>query len=259
MTLPHLNRRFSRQSRGGTVVPDATKVLVVAQPAAAAAFAKDVNRRRYVIRTAGSGAEALNGHRDVDLIVLGLELPDIDGLEVCRSIRAEGGTAIIAWAGQGDELERILALKAGADDCITAACGWREFVARVEAVMRRVRARPAVPETISLPPLRLDRVTRDVRLRDQGIDVTSKEFDLLYTLAANAGKVVSRRELMTTVWGDQWATTSRTIDTHVSSLRAKLGCGQWIVTVRGVGYQFGRGCDEPAATADGVASRRSSG
>ncbi|GIF02785.1 DNA-binding response regulator [Actinoplanes siamensis] len=240
---------------------DATKVLVVAQTAAAEAFAKNLNKRRYAIRSANSGAEALRIHRDVDLVILSLDLPDMDGLEVCRSIRSEGTAGIIALAEQGDELERILALQAGADDCVPRVCGWRELIARVEAVMRRVNPRPAAPETISLPPLYLDRTTRDVRLSGHRVDVTSKEFDLLYALAARAGTVVSRRELMTGVWGDHWATTSRTIDTHVSSLRAKLGCGQWIVTVRGVGYQIGRGCAElePAATRETGGNRRSRG
>ena len=239
---------------------ETTRVLVVAHPAAAEAFAKDSSRPGYTIRSASSGAEALRRHTDADLVILNLGLPDMDGLEVCRSIRAEGTAGIIACAVQGDELERILALKAGADDCVSESCGRRELVARVEAVMRRVRSEPAAPETISLPPLHLDRITRDVRLSDHGVEVTSKEFDLLYTLAARAGTVVSRRELMTLVWGDQWATTSRTIDTHVSSLRAKLGCGQWIVTVRGMGYQFGRGCTEtrPAAAPGTGGSRRSS-
>lgn len=221
---------------------NAAKVLVVARPDVTGTMAQDLSRRRYAVRSVVSGAQALREHGDADLVIVGLRLSDMDGIELCRSLRSRGTAGIIAFSEHNDELDRVLALKAGADDCVAGSCGPHELLARVEAVLRRVRPDPAVPEVIELPPLHLDRGRRAARLHGVAIDVTSKEFDLLFTLAAQPGTVVSRKELMARVWGDGWASTSRTIDTHVSSLRAKLGCGEWILTVRGVGYQLGRGC-----------------
>ncbi|MBC7270170.1 MAG: response regulator transcription factor, partial [Streptomyces sp.] len=149
-----------------------------------------------------------------------------------------------------EELERVLALKAGADDCVAKSWGSRELVARIEAVLRRNRFPSTVSQTISLRPLHIDRRTREVRVRDRLVDVTSKEFELLCTLAANPQTVVSRKELMARVWGSDWSGASRTIDTHVSSLRAKLGSSGWIITVRGVGYRMGHAGQPPEAFAD---------
>jgi DNA-binding response OmpR family regulator len=226
-------------------------VLVVEQDAATAeAMVHDLRRQGYTALSVDTGARALRLYRNADLVLLSLELPDIDGLEVCQSLRAESDIPMIAFTHLDKELERVLALKAGADDCVVKTCGSREIGARIEAVLRRTRPRKTISETISLRPLRIDPRTREVRLRDRLVDVTSKEFELLYTLAANPENVVSRKELMAKVWGSNWLRTSRTIDTHVSSLRAKLGSSGWIITVRGVGYRMGHCGRSPEAPAD---------
>ncbi|MGW1142834.1 response regulator transcription factor [Streptomyces zhihengii] len=227
-------------------------VLVVERETSAAdAMVRDLRRQGYAARSVGTGAHALHAYREADLVLLSLELPDVDGIEVCRTLRAASDIPLIAFTRRDDELERVLALKAGADDCVAQTWGFREIGARVEAVLRRSRRGPAHSEAISLRPLHIDPRTREVRLRDRLIDVTSKEFELLYLLASNHETVVSRKELMSKVWGSDWGPTSRTIDTHVSTLRAKLGCSRWIVTVRGVGYRMAvaRRSPEPAEAA----------
>jgi DNA-binding response OmpR family regulator len=227
-----------------------TNILVVERDASAAeSVVFELRRQGYAARSVHTGQRAVGAYHDADLVLLSLDLPDIDGLGVCRSLRASSDVPMIARTHRDDELERVLALREGADDCVAKTWGMREVGARIEAVLRRARSRRTVPETISIEPLRIDQRTREVHVHNQLVDVTSKEFELLYTLAANPETVVSRKELMANVWGINWASTSRTIDTHVSSLRAKLGSNRWILTVRGVGYRMGHAKDLPTASA----------
>lgn len=219
-----------------------TSVLVVEQHAdMAESIVRDLRRKRFETNTVHNGTDAMRLHENADLVLLDLQLSDVDGLEVCRSIRAVSEVPIIAFTSLDTELDRVLALQAGADDCMVKTCGPREVLARIDAVMRRSYPEPSAPRAISLRPLHIDGQAREVRLDDRPINVTAKEFELLYTLASRPDAVVSRRELMATVWESNWAESSRTIDTHVSSLRFKLGAPTWIVTVRGVGYRIGRG------------------
>ncbi|MEU5361976.1 response regulator transcription factor [Streptomyces sp. NPDC005925] len=215
--------------------------VLVVEPddSTAQSIVRDLRRQGYAARSIDTGGLTLRMYRDADLVLLCLELPDIDGLEVCQSLRAQSDIPVIAFTHLDEELERVLALKAGADDCVAKTWGFREIGARIEAVLRRAAPKSAPSGTISLQSLHIDPRTREVRLRDRLIEVTSKEFELLHTLAANSHTVVTRQELMAKVWGSTWSKTSRTIDTHVSSLRAKLGSGGWIITVRGVGYRMG--------------------
>lgn len=213
--------------------------MVEPDDSTAQSIVRDLRRQGYAARSIDTGGLTLRMYRDADLVLLCLELPDIDGLELCQSLRAQSDIPVIAFTHLDEELERVLALKAGADDCVAKTWGFREIGARIEAVLRRAAPRPAPSGTISLQPLHIDPRSREVRLRDRLIEVTSKEFELLHTLAANHHTVVTRQELMAKVWGSTWSKTSRTIDTHVSSLRAKLGSGGWIITVRGVGYRMG--------------------
>ncbi|MFD1150231.1 response regulator transcription factor [Saccharothrix hoggarensis] len=217
------------------------QLLVVEEDPAGGALVRDLRRQGYEVCTVTTGTEACREHRNADLVLLNLELPDIDGLEVCRSIRADSDTPIIAIANRDTELDRVLALQAGADDCVVRSCGFREVMARIEAVLRRAKPRPNDPDQISLCPLHIDRRSREVRLDGRLVEVTAKEFELLRALAANPEAVISRKELMAKIWDDSWTESSRTIDTHVSSLRAKLGSSSWIKTVRGVGYRIGHG------------------
>lgn len=132
----------------------------------------------------------------------------------------------------------MLSLQAGSDDCLVKPYKFRELAARMGSVMRRARPRFPVPQAISRGTLHIDLRSRQVRVRGRSVSMTRKEFDLLSVLASQPDTVVSRKELMAKVWEDSWAVSSRTIDTHVSALRSKLGDSDWIVTVRGVGYRF---------------------
>ncbi|OKJ22555.1 transcriptional regulator [Streptomyces sp. CB00316] len=235
-----------RESKGERV----RQVLVVEQDSsAAAAMVSDLRRQGFTARSVSTGERALRVYREMDLVLFSLELPDIDGLELCRDLRSGGDTALIAITDSDAELERVLVLHAGADDCVVKSWGFREVGARIEAVLRRARPRQDLPGAISLRHLHIDPRLREVRLRGRPVGVTSKEFELLYTLAATPETVVTRKELMARVWGSDWGHTSRTIDTHVSSLRAKLGSSGWIITVRGVGYRMGYAWQMPETTA----------
>jgi DNA-binding response OmpR family regulator len=208
---------------------------------------RKLKRYGHKILLAHSAQQALAIHTQADFIILDLGLTDADGLEVCRAIRQVSDTPMIAVTEHGDELERVLGLKAGADDCIDRGCGIRELVARIEAVTRRSGARYRPSGSIVCGPLRIDQSARAAWLAGEPINLTRKEFDLLLTLASRPGVVLTRKELMSRVWNDSW-TRGRTIDTHVNSLRSKLGSNNWIVTVRGVGFRFGEyAMESPAA------------
>jgi DNA-binding response OmpR family regulator len=203
----------------------------------ASTLVRGLRRHGHNIDRVVTGAEALEAFQDADLVLLDLEMPDLDGLEVCKKIRSVSDVPLIAVTARSTELDCVLALQAGADDYLIKPYGFRELIARMDAVIRRSRTRAPLPQTISHGELRIDAGTREVRLDSRLIDLTRKEFDLLYHLAAHCDTVVSRKELMRQVWGDTWS--RRTVDTHVSSLRSKLGATGWIITVRGVGFRLG--------------------
>jgi DNA-binding response OmpR family regulator len=202
------------------------RVLVVENAAPAAdCLVNGLRRHGYEAESVDSGAKALQSHGCADLLLLDLDLPDLDGLEVCQGIRASSDTPIIAVTARGSELDRVLGLRAGADDYMVKPYGFLELLARIEAV--------------TSGSLRIDVRTREVRLDGRHVEMTRKEFDLLYLLASQPDGVVSREQLMAEVWDDSRSRPGRTIDTHVSSLRGKLGSSSWITTVRGVGFRFG--------------------
>ncbi|BAJ30242.1 MULTISPECIES: response regulator transcription factor [Kitasatospora] len=236
-TAPHTHRPAP-----GVHVPvehRALRILVVQnEERAAGALVQDLARRGYRAESVATGGQALRVHHRADLILLDLDLTDLDGLEVCGGIRAVSDTPIIAVTERGSELDRVLGLQAGADDYMVKPYGFHELLARIGAVMRRFRP-VRTSRTIDHGPLRIDASTRRVTLHGEWVELTRKEFDLLHALAAQPGAVVSRRQLMTQVWDDAWSPKGRTLDTHVSSLRGKLGSSDWIVTVRGVGFRLG--------------------
>jgi DNA-binding response OmpR family regulator len=209
--------------------------------AAAETLIRGLRRHGYDADRVETGTDALKAFRRADLVLLDLELPDLDGLEVCRGIRAASDTPIIAVTERGTELDRVLGLQAGSDDCLDKPFGFRELMARIEAVMRRVRPRTPGQRIIAHGPLYIDSGAREVSLNDRLIAMTRKEFDLLHLLASQPETVVPRTRIMSEVWNDDWTKTGRTIDTHVNSLRNKLGDSRWIITVRGVGFRLGRG------------------
>ncbi|MFC7309488.1 response regulator transcription factor [Streptomyces monticola] len=220
--------------------PAIWRVLVVeSDPGDAEALAKGLQRHGHEVESVATGTAALDAYQKADLVLLDLELPDLDGLEVCRAVRTAGDVPMIAVTARGSEVDRVLGLQAGADDYLVKPYGFRELMARMDAVMRR--SAPAVPEppsALSCGRLSIDASSREVRVDGRPVVVTRKEFDLLYLLASHPDTVMPRKRLMQEVWGDSWS--RRTVDTHVSSLRGKLGASEWIVTVRGVGFRLGR-------------------
>ncbi|MEV4561186.1 response regulator transcription factor [Kitasatospora sp. NPDC049285] len=215
-------------------------MLVVENDATAAeGLVHELRRHGHTASSVATGRLALRSHHGADLILLDLDLPDLDGLEVCRRLRAEGSTPIIIVTARGTELDRVLGLQAGSDDYVVKPYGLRELLARIEAVMRRAHpsARPTAP-VITHGALRIDTRSREIAMGGRVIPATPKEFDLLHLLASQPGETFSRRQLLRQVWDDEWS-RGRTIDTHVSSLRSKLGASGWIVTVRGVGFRLG--------------------
>lgn len=226
-----------RPPKGGR---QALQVLVVENDALAAEdLAQELRRHGYLVSSVSTGAEALQTHSGVDMVLLDLDLPDLDGLEVCRRMRVVGNVPIISITVRGAELDCVLGLQAGADDYIIKPYGLRELLARMEAVLRRARPQSPTAHVITHGPLRIDAGTRELLLEGRRVDLTPKEFDLLYQLSSQPGTTLSRRQLLSQVWDDEWSHPGRTIDTHVSSLRSKLGSSRWIVTVRGVGFRIG--------------------
>ena len=221
-------------------VPSGGRVLVVDHDAALAdTLADQLRRHGHAPTCVRHAAGALQAHQDTDLVLLDLELPDLDGLEVCRAIRRVSRVPVIIVTARHSELDCVLGLQAGADDYVTKPYGLRELMARIEAVTRRARWQPAAAPAISHGRLHIDAASREVTVDGTRVALTRKEFDLLCLLAACPGTVVPRKQLLKQVWGDTWS--RRTVDTHVSSLRGKLGASGWIVTVRGVGFRLGDG------------------
>jgi DNA-binding response OmpR family regulator len=213
------------------------RVLLVEHHAGDAdALETGLRRHGHRVSTVGTGGEALQAFDDADLVLIDLDLPDLDGLEVCRSIRSLGDTPVIAVTGRGSELDRVLGLEAGADDYLVKPYGFRELMARIGAVMRRARPQPRGADAIVHGPMRIDASAREVVVDGRSVELTRKEFQLLHLLASRAGSVIPRKQIMVQVWGDAWS--RRTLDTHISTLRSKLGSNDWIVTVRGVGFRM---------------------
>lgn len=175
-----------------------------------------------------------------DLVLLDLGLPDLDGREVCRRLRARTTVPIIVVSARSEEVDRVLLLEMGADDYIVKPFGFRELVARVRAVQRR-SGRVATDDTTGvqqLGRLRIDRAARRVWLDEAEVELTPKEFDLLAYLAEAPGVARSRDDIIAHVWDENWWGPTKTLDVHVASLRRKLDGFDAIVTLRGVGYRF---------------------
>ncbi len=200
-----------------------------------------LSRSGFQVETAASGEEALRKTRALrpDLIVLDLKLPDIDGLEVCRRVRAEGDTPLIMLTARDEDIDKIVGLEMGADDYITKPFNPREVLARVRAVLRRSEGRLRVDGPIRLGDLVIDPSRREVFVGDQPVQLRAKEFDLLAALARNAGIVLDRDRLLNQVWGYDFSGDTRTVDVHIAWLRQKLaGSRVEIQTVRGAGYKL---------------------
>jgi DNA-binding response OmpR family regulator len=203
-----------------------------------------LRRDGHDVRIAHDGAQALEDLQQwsPDLVVLDLMLPIVDGFEVCRHIRETRQTPVIMLTARGDEVDRLLGLGLGADDYVTKPFSAREVAARVAAVLRRSALRPiGESETIRIDDLRINPVTRMVEDRRGTLDLTAREFDLLYHLARHPGQVFSREQLMTSVWDVESVSEAATVTVHMRRLRAKVELDpsrpRHLKTVWGVGYK----------------------
>jgi len=206
-------------------------------------LARALRREGYEVGVSADGPRTFEVARagGIDLIVLDIGLPRMDGLEVCRRLRSAGqATPVLILTARAEEVDRVMGLDAGADDYVTKPFRLAELLARVRAMLRR-----GVSQTQEVQGVRIDPDARRVWLGDREIELTSKEFDLLHLLVSEAGKVVTRDQIMRQVWDSKWWGSTKTLDMHVSWLRRKLGDDahhpHFISTVRGVGFRFERG------------------
>jgi two-component system alkaline phosphatase synthesis response regulator PhoP len=197
----------------------------------------------YAVQTAGDGARALELVKDSppDLLVLDIMLPEVDGFEVCRQVRASSELPIIMLTARDDDVDKIVGLELGADDYMTKPFNPRELVARVKAILRRMRSAPQVDEApVKLGDLEIDPPRRVVRVAGEEVEMRAKEFDLLLTLAKEPEIVFTRERLLDIVWGYDFYGETRTVDVHIAHLRKRIvGSGSVrIETVTGVGYKL---------------------
>jgi DNA-binding response OmpR family regulator len=216
---------------------DHVRVLIVEdEDAIAEPLAEGLRREGFDVTRAGTGADALAAS-PVDIVLLDLRLPDLDGLDVCRELRARSAVPIIVVTARGEEADRVVGLELGADDYVVKPFGLRELIARIRAVTRRTRGEPE-DAVARIGELEVDVRARRARVAGRDLELTQKEFDLLAALARDPGAVLSRRRLLEDVWETSWYGSSKTIDVHVAALRRKLGDPAWIETVRGVGFRL---------------------
>ena len=198
----------------------------------------------YEVVDAYDGEDALKkADSSISLMILDIMMPKKSGIEVCREIRKTSSLPIVMLTAKGEEIDRILGLELGADDYIVKPFSPREVVARVKAILRRVEVKAESAETniVSYNGLTIDLNSYSVTLRGEHIICTPKEIEILYMLASNPGQVFTRDTLLSRVWGYDFAGETRTVDTHIMRLRAKLdseGLGWSIKTIYGVGYKF---------------------
>jgi len=224
----------------------ATRVVVVEdEQSISDPLRSALEREGYRVEVASTGAAGLEAVRrdEPDVVLLDLMLPDIDGRDVCRTIRSSSRVPIIMLTARGLETDRVVGLELGADDYLVKPFGMAELVARIRAVLRRSAADPApADEMIEIGDVRLDPRTRLATHRAEPLDLPRREFDLLHMLMTNAGTVLARQKLMDDVWGVDWFGSTKTLDVHVAGLRRRLGDdaqeSRYIHTVRGVGFRF---------------------
>jgi len=221
-------------------------ILVVDDEPAIVKQARDyLEQSGFQVFTAGDGVTALSVARQSgpDLIVLDLNLPGMDGLDVCRALRRESDVPIIMLTARVDEADRLVGLELGADDYIVKPFSPRELVARVRAVLRRVRGGVRTPGLIRAGELEIDLSGHRATRAGQPIDLTRSEFDLLAVLAQHPGQTMTRMQLLDRLYGVAYEGYDRSIDTHIKNLRRKVepdpGAPRYVLTVYGVGYKFG--------------------
>jgi DNA-binding response OmpR family regulator len=220
-------------------------LLVEDDDRVAGALMPALTRRGLAIKRLASGAGVLDVVHEVDVILLDLGLPDVDGIVLCRRIRAVSDVAVIVVSARGEVDDRVQGLRAGADDYLVKPYDVEELVARVEAVRRR-RVDRVGRETggmVRLGDVEVDLGRHEVQVDGQPVSLSRKEFQVLALVVSARGAVCSREHVLNEVWGHRGPAESRSLDVHVATLRTKLGRPTLIETVRGVGYRLGGGFD----------------
>jgi len=224
-----------------------TRILLVDdEPLITDSLSYSLKREGFEVKAVGDGEQAMKaiGSFDPDLVVLDIMLPGMNGLEVCRRIRANSSTPVIMLTARGEELDRILGLEVGADDYLAKPFSFRELLARIRSILRRVEMdrQTSQFQPVNVGNLTLDPIARRVFRGGQELQLSAREFDLLSILMRNAGRALSREELLAQVWGEDWIGDPRTLDVHVRWLRLKIeedpAEPEYIQTVRGHGYRF---------------------
>ena len=200
----------------------------------------------FSVTEAGDGGQALDliKKSQIDLVILDIMMPEVDGLTVCKEIRRDYDIPVIMLTAKGEEIDRVLGFELGADDYVVKPFSPRELVARVKALLRRVGAKQSTVQNniLGFPGLMINQDAREVEVEGNKLSLTPKEFELLAFLAKNAGRVFTREQLLEHVWGYDFYGDLRTVDTHVKKLREKLSrygrAADYVVTVWGVGYKF---------------------
>ena len=227
------------------------RILVVDdEPAVTDLLAYNLRKSHYDVMVASDGLEALRlaSEASPDLILLDLMIPEVDGLDVCRELRRTSGVPIIMITARGEEIDRVVGLELGADDYVTKPFSVRELMARIKAVLRRAQSedKAQAPSTLLHGPggLLMEVDAHTAVIEDINLNLTRLEFDLLYHLLSNAGRVLTRERLLEQVWGYDYAGDTRAVDSAVKRLRAKLRAAStdadMIEAVRGVGYRFNK-------------------
>ena len=221
------------------------RILVVDdEPEAVDLLEYNLKQSGYTVSTAGDGAEALKKARSQppDLIVLDVMLPEMDGFEICKTLRLDGATAkipVIMLTAKAAEIDRVLGLELGADDYLTKPFSTRELLLRIKKILARGQAGESFENQLRFGDLAIDTPRHVASWREKPFDLTATEFKLLTVLAQRAGRVQSRDQLLRDVWEYDSLIDTRTVDTHMRRLREKLGpASKHLDTVRGVGYRF---------------------
>jgi two-component system alkaline phosphatase synthesis response regulator PhoP len=211
------------------------------------ALVDDLKFEGYQVESASTGPEGLEKALDLDLdiIILDLMLPELDGLEICKELRRRNiGTPVIMLTARSQELDKVLGLELGADDYITKPFSMFELHARVKALLRRseIRDQQTAAATIVAGPFELDPLKYEFKMNGDPVQLTTIEFSLMKMLMQHAGKVLRRDDILLRIWGKEVYVTPRTVDTHIANLRRKIEDdpteSRWITGIRGVGYKF---------------------
>jgi two-component system response regulator RegX3 len=222
-----------------------TRILVVEdEESFSEALEYMLKREGFEVSVAASGTDALEEFDRVgaDLVLLDLMLPGLPGTEVCRRLRQRSAVPIIMLTARDSEIDKVVGLELGADDYVTKPFGARELVARIRAVLRRGSSTETEPATLEAGPVRMDVDRHVVTIKGETVQLPLKEFDLLEYLMRNAGRVVTRNQIIDRVWGIGYVGDTKTLDVHVKRLRSRIeqdpSNPQCLVTVRGLGYKI---------------------